>query len=238
MPRRTIGFIVFALAISLGCIRLGVWQLSRLGERRGRNAIIAARLAKPRADVTEVARDTGSLRYRPVRASGHFDYGNELLLVGRSRGGSPGAHLLTPLRIPTSDTAILVVRGWVYAPDAKSVKLEQWHESGSGTDSVSIEGYADEFVRAKGPVAVRDAPRSLHVADMDSVRARIPYPIFPFLLTQTSDSAERADHPARLTLPLLDDGPHKMYALQWFVFALIAWVGIGAVVRKGRHGKP
>jgi surfeit locus 1 family protein len=233
-PRRTVGFIVFALAISLGCIRLGVWQLSRLAERRARNAVIAARIAAPRADVTEVARDTGSLRYRPLRATGRFDYINELLLAGRSRGGSPGTYLLTPLRFASSDTAVLVVRGWLYAPDAKSVELERWHE---GTESVSIEGYADDFVSAKGPVVVPNAPRSLRVADFDSVRIRLPYPIFPFLLTQTSDSAERSDHPARLTLPLLDDGPHKMYALQWFVFALIAWVGVGAVVRKGRGGK-
>ena len=233
MPRSTIGFIIFAFAISLGCLRLGAWQIARLGERRARNAIIAERIAKPRATPAALARDTGSVRYRGLRLSGRFDYDNELVLSGRSRGGSPGAYLLTPLRVPTTDTAVLVLRGWVYAPDSKTVKLEQWHEA----DSVSIDGYADEFTTAKGPVVVPNAHRSVRVADVDSLRARLPYPIAGFLVTQTSDSAERADHPARLALPVLDDGPHKTYALQWFVFALIAWVGIGAVAWKGRRAK-
>ncbi len=233
MPRRTIGFIVFALAISLGCLRLGVWQLARLGERRARNAVIADRIATPRASVADLRRDSVSLRYRPVRVAGHFDYTNELLLTGRSRNGSPGAYLLTPLRLATADSAVLVLRGWVYSPDSKSVTLEQWREG----DSVSIDGFADEFARANGPVGVPNAPRGIRVADVDSVRARIPYPMVPFFVTQTSDSAERADHPARLALPVLGDGPHRMYAFQWFVFALIAWVGIGAVVRKGRGAK-
>jgi surfeit locus 1 family protein len=233
MPRRTVGFIVFALVVSLGCLRLGVWQLSRLGDRRARNSAIAARIARPIASVTDLARDTGSLRYRPVRIAGRFDYANELMLAGRSRGGSPGAYLLTPLLMADSTTATLVVRGWVYAPDAKTVHLEQWHEG----DSVIIRGFADEFVSATGPVTVPDAPRSLRVADVDSLRARLPYPITSILVVQTSDSMERADHPARLVLPLLDDGPHKTYALQWFVFALVAWVGVGAVVWNGWGGK-
>ena len=232
MPRRTIGFIVFAFAISLGCLRLGMWQLSRLGERRVRNAMIAQRIAAPIASVIDIARDRQPLRYRPVRLDGRFDYANELMLAGRSRGGSPGAYLLTPMRIAGSDTAVLVVRGWVYAPDAKTVTLDQWHEG----DSVSIGGFADDFVSATGPVRVPGAPRSLRVADADSLRARLPYPIMAFLVTQTSDSVERADHPARLVLPVLDDGPHTTYALQWFLFALVAWVGIGAVVWKSRSG--
>ncbi|MEP7348079.1 MAG: hypothetical protein ABI877_22610, partial [Gemmatimonadaceae bacterium] len=112
----------------------------------------------------------------------------------------------------------------------------QWHEGGEEgrEDAVSIDGFADDFVSAKGPVTVPNAPRTLRVADFDSVRALLPYPLASFLVAQTSDSAERADHPARLALPVLDAGPHRMYAFQWFVFALIAWVGIGAVVRKGR----
>ncbi|MEP7348308.1 MAG: SURF1 family cytochrome oxidase biogenesis protein, partial [Gemmatimonadaceae bacterium] len=70
MPRRTIGFIIFAFAISLGCLRLGVWQLSRLAERRARNALTAERIAKPWASVSDLARADDSRRYRRVRVSG------------------------------------------------------------------------------------------------------------------------------------------------------------------------
>lgn len=230
MPRRTIGFILFALVVSLGCLRLGFWQLSRLSDRRARNADIAARVNEPSVDVVALAREAGTIRYRPVHAAGRWDYENELVLAGRARNGAPGVYLLTPLRGSSSDPALLVVRGWVYAPDAKSVRLADWHEG----DSASIRGFAEAYVTASRMVTVPGMDRAVRVADSDSLAARMPYPIRGFMVVQTSDGAERADRPARLALPALDDGSHRTYAIQWFLFAAIAWVGVAAVVRAGR----
>jgi cytochrome oxidase assembly protein ShyY1 len=42
-------------------------------------------------------------------------------------------------------------------------------------------------------------------------------------------------HPARRDLPVLDDGPHRGYAMQWFSFALIAIAGAGIVVYRERQ---
>ncbi|MBV6522277.1 MAG: hypothetical protein MNPFHGCM_02423 [Gemmatimonadaceae bacterium] len=230
MPRRTIGFVVFAFLISLGCIRLGFWQLARLGERRARNAVVEARIAAAPASFDSLPRDS-SARYRRTRIPGRFDYDNEFALTGRPRGGSPGVYLLTPLLVANTDTAVLVVRGWVYAADSKSVDLDQWREA----DSTTIDGFADMFTLAAGPVSVVDFPRGIRVADYDSLGTRLPYPIDPIMVVETGDSTQAANRPARLTLPALGDGPHKSYALQWFAFAAIAWVGIAAVVRRPKR---
>jgi cytochrome oxidase assembly protein ShyY1 len=53
-------------------------------------------------------------------------------------------------------------------------------------------------------------------------------------MVQTSDSAQRPDRPARLTAPALDNGAHLSYAIQWFAFAIIAWVGVAVVVSRER----
>ncbi|MFN8571604.1 MAG: SURF1 family protein [Gemmatimonadaceae bacterium] len=230
VPRRTIGFIVFAIAVSLACLRLGVWQLARLKERRAYNAGIAARLLAPVAPFSSLGGLPDSLRYRRTVLTGRFDYSQELLLAGRARGGSPGVFLLTPMRQSSTDTAVLVLRGWVYAPDGKTIDLSQWHEG----DSVTVSGFVQTYTKATGTVTVPSAPRGLRFDDRDSLASRLPYPIAEVLVTQTSDSAQRQDHPARLKLPALDDGPHQSYAIQWFSFALIAWIGIGAVLRKAR----
>jgi cytochrome oxidase assembly protein ShyY1 len=42
-------------------------------------------------------------------------------------------------------------------------------------------------------------------------------------------------HPFRVALPPLDEGPHRGYALQWFAFALITIVGTVAAVQRGRR---
>ena len=38
--------------------------------------------------------------------------------------------------------------------------------------------------------------------------------------------------PVRLALPVLDDGPHLNYAVQWFTFATIALVGVGTMIAQ------
>ena len=53
-----------------------------------------------------------------------YDFANEYALASRTRQGSPGVNIMTPLRIAGTDTAVLVNRGWVYAPDAMTVDLD------------------------------------------------------------------------------------------------------------------
>jgi surfeit locus 1 family protein len=229
MSRRTLGFVVIALASSLGFVRLGFWQLSRLRERRARNAIVAARLKAPLVPFREAMQSLDSARYRRVVVRGRLDYSNELLLVSRPRNGSPGVYLLTPLR-QAGDSEILILRGWVYSPDGKTVVREQWHE---GTDA-TLTGFIDDFTPVTGPVSVVGDSQAVRHLVLDSIRTRLPYPLQPRFVVQTSDSVERPDRPARISPPVLDDGPHLSYAIQWFAFALIAWVGVIVVIRKER----
>ena len=43
---RRYGLPLLCLLVAAGCVRLGVWQVSRLKERRARNAALAARLSQ------------------------------------------------------------------------------------------------------------------------------------------------------------------------------------------------
>ena len=110
-------FAAIALAAAALFVRLGFWQLDRLEQRRARNTLLASRLGAAPAPWS----DTTAIRYRRVTLSGVADYDREIVLVGRSRGGSPGVNLVTPVRRRGSDTAVLVNRGWVYSPDGTRV---------------------------------------------------------------------------------------------------------------------
>jgi cytochrome oxidase assembly protein ShyY1 len=73
------------------------------------------------------------------------------------------------------------------------------------------------------------------------MRARLPYPIAPVYLVAEADSAEGEAHttrgrvyPFRAEPPLLDEGPHLMYAVQWFGIAVaVVAFGIIFVLRGG-----
>jgi len=78
------------------------------------------------------------------------------------------------------------------------------------------------------------AARTLRRLDRHAAERLVGAPVAPYLLMQTSDSVLRADSvPARVSTPVLDEGPHFNYAAQWFAFAIVALVVGGVVARKG-----
>ena len=240
VTRRAIGFVIFAILVAAGCVRLGIWQLHRLAERRASNAKLAERLSLAPLPALEAMRDTASAEYRRATAAGTFDWDHELSLAARTHQGSPGANILTPLRVPGSDTAVLINRGWVYAADAMSVEFARWREP----NEAAVTGYLVEIPRGgRGVVSAMSNPRVIRHLQYDSLAKRLPYPVAPFILVATeirspgSPPASRDSTPARLPTPLLDEGPHLGYAIQWFAFALIGLVGAAVVARADRRGR-
>jgi surfeit locus 1 family protein len=217
-------------------VQLGRWQLDRRSARQATNAAAAARASAAAVPVTAVPGDTSS-RFTTAYASGVPEYEREMVLVGRSRGGSPGVHLLTPVRLEGREERILVNRGWVYSPDAASVDFERWREG----DFASFTGWVGTFSDpgAEGS-ATLDRPRTLRRIDHTAAERLAGVPLLPVVLFATgpADSALQ-ESPVRIPLPDLDDeGPHLSYAGQWFAFATIAVVGAGIGVARARRRHP
>jgi len=230
MSRRSIVFCLLALAAAAVFARLGVWQLARLHEKVRRNASIAAQQLEPAAPLASVPRDTAGAHYRKATVSGHFDYDHEIVLGARTHQGSPGVDLVTPLRIAGSDTAILVNRGWVYSPDGATVDHARWRER----DTSTITGYIEVYPPDAGVTKVAREPRLVRRLSRSELAPRISFPLAPYYLVATGDSADGA-HPARRELPALDEGPHRSYAVQWFSFMAIALAGAGLVIGRERR---
>jgi len=211
MPARSWIPLVAAVVIAAVCVRLGLWQLDRLEERQARNATIAEAFRDAPISAEIAARDSVA-RFQRVRVSGRWDYARETSIASRTRNGSPGVHVITPL-IAGDGTVVFVNRGWVYSPDARTVDLSRWHEGEQG----EVVGYVDEL-----PSSVREsAAGSLYVVA---------------LADSGGSSSGTGDRPARLQAPAFaDEGPHLNYAVQWFSFAAIALIGTPLVVRHQRR---
>lgn len=220
------GFVALAVGLGLVFVRLGLWQLDRLAERRARNAVVMGQLRLPTVPVTDVVREARR-EHRQVTVSGTPDVAHELVLTGRSRSGSPGVHIVTPLRLPGNDTAVLVNRGWVYSADARSVDLSRWRESRHAWS-----GYTLALDTGGAPAG---QGRSLRRLSAGAVRALLPYPVHGVVVV--AQDSQSATGPARLPAPALDEGPHFGYAIQWFAFATIAIVGAAVVITRARRSQ-
>lgn len=221
-------------------IRLGVWQLHRLADRRAHNALVVQRLASAPVPLETLPRDSAAAHYRRARLTGTYDFAHEMLFVNRIRDGAPGVHLVTPVILDPGtlgDTAVLVDRGWVYAPDASTVDATQWREP----PHVEGSGYIQEFARiGNRPAAVPGHPNHLRWIDPAIVASAIGRPVAPYYVVLDTEPDLAARHlPQRIPTPPLDDGPHLSYAIQWFAFAVIAIVGaLIAVFSPRRRRQP
>lgn len=230
MKRYLIFVVAFAAAALF--VRLGVWQLQRLGERRARNAVIAERLAAPVLDTLSLQDHTGipdSFRFRRARVEGVFDFTREIVLTGRAYHGTPGVHIVTPLRL--GDTvALLVERGWVFSPDGRTLDDR---EGLLEPDTAAVSGVL--LVPSSVPEAPGgDSAWPLHARSIDPQRlARAyPYRLVPLVLRRTLPDSGFPEPMRVLAAPDVGSGPHLSYAIQWFAFAVIAVVGSLLLYRR------
>src|SRR5947199_8354369 len=163
--RDRVGLVV-ALLVAAICVRLGVWQLDRLHERRQRNALLLAARARPPLEI-DGSLPPDSARDRRLHARGVYHYAHERLWHARSYEGVPGVDLVTPLRL-ADGAAVLVDRGWAPSPDAFHLDQPAYREE----DSADVLGLGFAAPRARGDV------------DPATLRDSVPYPLLPFVIQQ------------------------------------------------------
>lgn len=222
------------MIVAVACARLGWWQLDRLAERRASNAVLEQRLALPVVRVSDPARADDALDWRVVTCAGRFDTTCTVLLRGRSSDGVPGVEVVQPLRLPGRETALLVDRGFLVAQDAENASLAGLTDTGV----VAIRGVGQRLQArhsSHDPVRVlRERPRVVGVRDIthDRLAQIVPLPVAAILVRQLPAGGDRP-WPRPQPPPLLDDGPHLSYAIQWGAFALLALVvGVAVAARS------
>ncbi len=234
MSRRLVLPILAALALSALFVRLGFWQLGRLGERRARNALVAARAALPPAPLSALPADTAQAHFRRVAVRGTYDFAREVAVTNRIRNGAPGVNLVTPLRTDDGRT-VLVNRGWVYSPNGAEVDHSRWRDSAAA----SIEGYVETFPPPLvGQVRVGADSASVRWLSHADVERHLGAPVAPYYVVLLGDTTVKEGLPVRLTVPPKDEGPHKSYAMQWFSFATISVVGMGVWLAAETKRRP
>lgn len=242
--RRWIFATLLVLAGMALCIRLGIWQLDRLAQRRAFNARVTSARSAPVLNLNHgLPENIAGMEWRSVKVTGEYDFANQVVLRGQYYNNELGYHLLTPLRFdPSSGSGevVLVDRGWIPAEGNSAPRdWRKYDESGPvtvagqlrlGQTKPAFGGVADKLPENGAKLEVWNN------ADITHIAPQMPYPILPVYI-QPKPHANDTKPPIPFQPEVdLTEGPHLGYAFQWFTFAALLVVGYPFYLRKQEAG--
>lgn len=231
LTRRWLGWLAFTTVFAIVCVLLAQWQWARRVEVVAEMRVVAENWDSAPVDLREVL-PVGSaldptLEWTPVTLDGQYLPGEQLLVRNRPLNARPGFEVLTPLQLDTGEIFI-VNRGWLPV--------------GSAQDSPDVvpappDGRVEVVVRLKPgepTIAGRGAPdgqiATIHLPELDErLQGDVVTGAYGLLDRESPAPEER---PTAALRPVNDEGPHLSYTFQWYLFALLGFVGFGWALRQ------
>jgi cytochrome oxidase assembly protein ShyY1 len=221
-------------------VQLGLWQLSRLEERRTYNAAVAARIdSEPRPFeglVGQYGNDPEALVDRNSVLTGRYITADEFFSVGRNYEGLTGTLVMTPLELDNG-SIMIIVRGLV--PVGTPGPPAAGYEAPLGI--VTLTGRLDdgeEPLRIGEPAPEDGVLRQISRVDLAYIDTWYDGGVLPIdLVLESQIPSNAGEIPIPVPPSELREGRHLGYAVQWFAFAVIAVVGVITLVwRAGTEG--
>lgn len=232
--RRWAGYLALTIVFAIACSALGTWQLNRRAEALAEVARIDANYDAAAVPVAEALPDPDAFdvdqRWQVVALSGEYLIDEEIVVRNRPFAGSSGFEVVTPFLLD-SGGVFMVDRGWI--AQASDGRPSEYAAPPSGHVEVEARLKAgEERIAGRTSTGVEFA-----TIDLDELAERVGEPSYTgaygVLVQSRSDAAEP---PLAAARPVRDEGPHLSYALQWFVFALLAFIGLGWAANQERKG--
>ncbi|MET7282696.1 SURF1 family protein [Kribbella sp. NPDC005582] len=232
MNVRWLGAALTILVLAAVCIQLGRWQLHRLHDREARNEVTRSNLAAPPAPLDQIVGPQAVVgdqhAWRTAVVTGRFDASQQIVLRYRNVNDRPGFEIVTPLVLPDGK-AILVDRGFLAR---QAAELAPNHIPAVPAGEVTVTGRLRRSERGghtnggtpdNGTARLINGPEYAKALNLNLYDGYL-----------TVDSQVPANDPAfgKFPGPEIDSGPHFFYALQWFLFAILAVGGLIYFTRR------
>jgi surfeit locus 1 family protein len=238
--RRWLLTTLLVLLASAVMVRLGIWQLDRLEQRRAFNdRVLAQQAADPLVlDETALDLDLYSMEYRHVVVTGEYLPQDEIVLRNQvwntEFGQELGVKLFTPLVIQGTQVAVLVDRGWI--PQDHEQDRAAYIQPGTVTIAGQLRRAETDYTLFQRPDPTltpnEDRLDVWNNLDLDRLASQMDTTLLPVYVQIVPDAVQ--SDPPFANPPELDlsEGSHFGYAVQWFSFATLLLVGYPFYIRR------
>jgi cytochrome oxidase assembly protein ShyY1 len=228
-------WLLLVTIFSVACFFLSQWQFNRRAEAVAKINSVAANFDQVPVPISELASlnsFSSKFEWRPVSLSGRFLSEKSVLVRNRPYNGAPGFLQVIPFELSTGQI-IAVETGWLpTASDNNAPKNIPTPDQGDQ----QIIGR----VRPTEPTLNRDAPAGqIATINIDALieKVKLTAPTYRNVYVRLADSYTDAPLPKVLPKPELTEGNHLSYALQWILFALMAFGALWWAVRQESEAK-
>jgi cytochrome oxidase assembly protein ShyY1 len=234
--RRWGAYLVLVVVFAVACGLLSWWQWERRAETLAEGTLVTRNY-----ESAPVALDTllpglstwkAGEEWRPVELRGHYLTDAQLLVRNRVFNDNPGFEVLVPFQL--DDGRVFVVdRGWLPIGSKQDTPD---HVPAAPTGDVTV---VARLQQSEPVLPGRSAPRgqipeinTATVAKMSGTTGSTYTGAYGLLAHETPAPAER---PAAVQEPVIDEGPHLSYAIQWIAFAILAFFGLVWAYRREKR---
>jgi surfeit locus 1 family protein len=210
---------IITLVVVVIFMKLGMWQLDRADFKDTIKVKYESRLATDYLRFS-AADSLHDIDYRNLILDGEFDVKRTILVDNKMSGGRAGYEVLTPFILSGSRKVVLVNRGWVALGNSRDI-LPVINQPAVLDEVKGIASVPNTEGFRMGAVSLTDSwPQVVPCIDIEAMQESFPDGLLPLVLWLAPDQPgyyKRSWNPV-----WADPEKSRAYALQWFIFALIA----------------
>ena len=226
---RWTGWFLAACIFALACVGLASWQIERRSEAVSKIERIASNYDLEKVSFEEVSSLSGdsvvTYEWRQVELSGSYLVADTLLVRNRAIAGQPGFVQLVPFLLETGEI-VVVERGWIAADS-------DLNPSNTFLPSESVKSLVAR-VRLGETIPNRESPSGqLTSINLPEIKELTDFDVEQgFYLRMVTESPSESSYPQPLSRPVLDEGNHLSYAVQWIIFAVMGFFALFWAIRQ------
>lgn len=228
--KRWSAWLVLVVIFTIACVALSNWQFNRRAEAVAKIQQVEQNYSQtpvPVSDLATISTFNLANEWRAVSLSGHYLPELAVLVRNRPLNGVPGFLQLIPFQLDDGN-CVAVITGWIPTGNEQDYPDEVPLPSTELTELVGN-------IRAEEPSLGRNAPEAqiatINIAALKS-KHDLPSAIYSKIYVRAQTSYSSSELPKALDKPQLTEGNHLSYALQWILFALMAFAALFWAIRK------